>query len=53
VSERRTSVALPYWLDRPAEEALAIAAAADAAGCTRLWIGEMATFDDAGVSNRS
>ena len=42
---RERSVVLPYWLDRPAEEALAIADAAAAAGFTRLWIGEMATFD--------
>jgi probable F420-dependent oxidoreductase len=36
---------LPYWLDRPAEEAVDIAVAADDAGFTRLWVGEMATFD--------
>lgn len=42
---REQSVVLPYWLDRPAEEALAIADAAAEAGFTRLWIGEMATFD--------
>lgn len=36
---------LPYWLDRPAEEALAIADAAAKADCARLWLGEMATFD--------
>src|SRR4051794_40618263 len=39
------SAVLPYWLDRPAEEAVAIAGAAERAGCSRLWIGEMATFD--------
>ena len=43
--ERVTSVVLPYWLDRPADEALAIASAAERAGHPRLWIGEMATFD--------
>ena len=42
---RERSVVLPYWLDRPAEEALDIAGAAARAGCARLWIGEMATFD--------
>ena len=36
---------LPYWLDRPAEEAVDIASAAADAGFTRLWVGEMATFD--------
>lgn len=39
------SVVLPYWLDRPPEEAVAIARSAEAAGFTRLWVGEMATFD--------
>jgi probable F420-dependent oxidoreductase len=39
------SVVLPFWLDRPAEEAVEIAGAAEQAGCTTLWIGEMATFD--------
>lgn len=42
---RERSVVLPYWLDRPAEEALDIAAAAAHAGCGCLWVGEMATFD--------
>jgi probable F420-dependent oxidoreductase len=37
--------ALPFWLDRPDEEALAIALEAERAGLRRLWIGEMATFD--------
>ena len=36
---------LPYWFDRPDEEALEIARNADQAGIDRLWIGEMATFD--------
>jgi probable F420-dependent oxidoreductase len=38
-------VVLPFWLDRPDTEALDIAVAADQAGYSRLWIGEMATFD--------
>jgi probable F420-dependent oxidoreductase len=42
---RERSVVLPYWLDRPAEEAVEIALAAERAGFTRLWVGEMATFD--------
>jgi len=36
---------LPFWLDRPDEEALDIATAADHVGLTGLWIGEMASFD--------
>jgi probable F420-dependent oxidoreductase len=36
---------LPFWLDRPDEEALEIAQAVGEAGLTGLWIGEMATFD--------
>ena len=39
------SVVLPYWPDRPAGEALEVAAAADDLGFDELWIGEMATFD--------
>jgi probable F420-dependent oxidoreductase len=36
---------LPFWLDRPDEEALDIALAARDAGLRTLWIGELATFD--------
>jgi probable F420-dependent oxidoreductase len=36
---------LPYWLDRPDEEALEIAVEVRRAGLGTLWIGEMATFD--------
>jgi probable F420-dependent oxidoreductase len=36
---------LPFWLDRPDEEAVQIAQAASQAGLTGLWIGEMASFD--------
>jgi probable F420-dependent oxidoreductase len=39
------AVVLPYWLDRPAAEALEIARSAEALGFDELWIGEMATFD--------
>jgi probable F420-dependent oxidoreductase len=39
------SVVLPYWFDRPQEEALDIARSAEACGYSRLWLGEMATFD--------
>ncbi|HUB55065.1 MAG TPA: LLM class flavin-dependent oxidoreductase, partial [Mycobacterium sp.] len=38
-------VVLPFWLDAPDEEALAIADAASTVGLSGLWIGEMATFD--------
>ncbi len=41
----RLSAVLPYWLDRPALEALDIARAADRLGFEELWVGEMATFD--------
>ena len=36
---------LPYWLDRPDEEALEIALEVERAGLDALWIGELATFD--------
>jgi len=39
------SVVLPYWPDRPAGEALEVAAAADELGFEELWVGEMATYD--------
>jgi probable F420-dependent oxidoreductase len=38
-------VALPYWLDRPDEEALEIALAAERAGIETVWVGEMHSFD--------
>ena len=41
----RIEVALPFWLDRPDDEALDIALAAGEAGFDTLWIGEMATYD--------
>ena len=41
----RIEAALPYWLDRPDDEALRIARAAHETGIGSLWIGEMATFD--------
>jgi probable F420-dependent oxidoreductase len=42
---RHIEVALPFWLDRPDEEALDIALASRAAGFDTLWVGEMATYD--------
>jgi len=41
----RIEVALPFWLDRPDEEALDVALAAGEAQFDTLWIGEMATYD--------
>ncbi|WP_410596867.1 hypothetical protein [Amycolatopsis sp. lyj-23] len=41
----RLSVSLGLWQDRPPEEALDTARAAEAAGYRELWIGEMATWD--------
>ncbi len=46
MSERGAdAVVLPYWLDRPASEALEIARSAEALRYRELWIGEMASFD--------
>jgi probable F420-dependent oxidoreductase len=42
---RRVEGVLPFWLDRPDEEALDIALEVRRAGLGALWIGEMATFD--------
>jgi probable F420-dependent oxidoreductase len=41
----RLSVSLGLWQDRPPEEALDTARAAEADGYPELWIGEMATWD--------
>lgn len=38
-------VALPFWLDRPDDEAIDVALAASETGVDALWIGEMATYD--------
>jgi probable F420-dependent oxidoreductase len=38
-------VALPFWLDRPDDEALGVALSAREAGLDAVWIGEMATYD--------
>ncbi|MEU8143130.1 LLM class F420-dependent oxidoreductase [Nonomuraea sp. NPDC048901] len=39
------TVSLGLWQDRPAQEALLTARAADELGYPSLWIGEMATYD--------
>jgi len=36
---------LPFWLDRPDDEAMSIAHEVQCAGLGTLWIGELATFD--------
>jgi probable F420-dependent oxidoreductase len=41
----RVEGVLPYWLDRPDEEALEIAAEVQRAGLDAIWIGELVTFD--------
>jgi probable F420-dependent oxidoreductase len=38
-------IVMPFWLDRPDEEAVGIAVAAEEAGIETVWIGEMASFD--------
>ena len=42
---RRIEGVLPYWLDRPDEEAIEIALEVERAGLETLWIGELVTFD--------
>ena len=41
----RVDGVLPFWLDRPDEEAISIALEVQRAGFDTLWIGELATFD--------
>ncbi|GAA2722174.1 LLM class F420-dependent oxidoreductase [Actinocorallia aurantiaca] len=41
----RLTVSLGFWQDRPANEALRTADAADGFGYDELWVGEMATYD--------
>lgn len=38
-------VVAPFWLDRPGEEALGLAAAAERLGYREFWVGEMLHFD--------
>ena len=42
---RELGVVMPFWLDRPDEEAVEIALAAEWAGIETVWVGEMASFD--------
>jgi probable F420-dependent oxidoreductase len=41
----RVEAVLPFWLDRPDEEALDIAQSARDVGLGALWVGEMVTYD--------
>jgi len=41
----RVEAVLPFWLDRPDDEALDIAQTARDVGLGALWIGEMVTYD--------
>jgi hypothetical protein len=47
------AVALPFWLDRPDDEALDVALAARDADFDTLWIGEMATYDAFALAART
>lgn len=42
---RRVDGVIPFWLDRPDEEAITIALELERAAFGTLWIGELATFD--------
>jgi probable F420-dependent oxidoreductase len=42
---RELGVVMPFWLDRPDEEAIEIAAAAERSGINTVWIGELLSFD--------
>jgi probable F420-dependent oxidoreductase len=42
---RELHVVAPFWLDRPADEAVEIAVEASRNGFAAMWLGEMATFD--------
>jgi len=42
---REIGAVVPFWLDRPDEEAVEIGIAAERAGIETMWIGEMASFD--------
>ncbi|MFI5806240.1 LLM class F420-dependent oxidoreductase [Streptomyces sp. NPDC051561] len=45
VGDLKLSVSLGYWQDRPPQEALTTAVAAERLGYAGLWLGEMATYD--------
>jgi probable F420-dependent oxidoreductase len=41
----RVGAVVPYWLDRPADEALSVAMAAERCGLAEVWVGEMLSYD--------
>lgn len=41
----RLGAVVPYWLERPADEALRVVEGAEAAGLEEVWVGEMLSFD--------
>ena len=45
MSNTRVEAVLPFWLDRPDEEALDVARTVSDVGLDALWIGEMVTYD--------
>jgi probable F420-dependent oxidoreductase len=45
VKHRMLSAVLPFWFDRPPQEAIEIARAAEECGYDELWVGELTTFD--------
>jgi probable F420-dependent oxidoreductase len=42
---RELGVVMPFWLDRPDEEAIEIAVAAERCGINTVWVGELLSFD--------
>jgi probable F420-dependent oxidoreductase len=44
-SKPELGVVMPFWLDRPDEEAVEVALAAEQAGIETIWIGELVSFD--------
>jgi probable F420-dependent oxidoreductase len=44
-SDPELGVVMPFWLDRPDDEAVEIALAAEQAGIETIWIGELVSFD--------
>ena len=47
---REIGVAMPFWLDRPDEEAVEIAITAERAGIETVWVGLFAIASEVGLS---
>jgi probable F420-dependent oxidoreductase len=45
VAQVKVGAVIPYWFDRPADEAFEIALEAERCGLEELWVGEMTTYD--------